>query len=89
MFFFSTSLMLSLTDGFFVSWNGLLQYETFDLVTDHLKTLTLYHTIWTAFNDLENRSPLTTLWDKEKMLVTSVFSLSHKVSAKFKAHFSV
>ena len=44
--------------------------------------LTLYHTIST-FNDLEKKkekeSLLKTLWEKEKMLVTSISSLSHNV----------
>ena len=42
------------------------------------KTLTLSHTDPT-FNDLENRSFQKTLWEKEKMLVTSIFSFSNNV----------
>ena len=42
------------------------------------KELTLSHTIPT-FNDLETRSLLKTLWEKEKMPVTSIFSFSHNV----------
>ena len=41
-------------------------------------TLTLYHTIPT-FNDPQERSLLKTLWEKEKMLVTSIFSFSQNV----------
>ena len=37
--------------------------------------LTLYNTILT-FNNLEKRNLLKTLWEKEKMLVTSMFSFS-------------
>ena len=40
--------------------------------------LTLHHTILT-FKDPEGRSLLKTLWEKEKMLVTSIFSFSHDV----------
>ena len=40
--------------------------------------LTLQHTMPT-FNDLETRSLLKTLWEKEKMLVTSIFCCSHNV----------
>ena len=40
--------------------------------------LSLYHTIPT-FNTCENRKLLKTLWEKEKMLVTSIFSISHNV----------
>ena len=38
--------------------------------------LTLYHTI-TTFNNPHMRSLLKPLWEKEKMLVTSIFSFSH------------
>ena len=41
-------------------------------------TLTLYHTILT-FNDPQERILLKTMWKKEKMLVTSIFSFSHNV----------
>ena len=40
--------------------------------------LTLYHTFKT-FNDPEKEAFLKTLWEKEKMLVTSIFSFSHNV----------
>ena len=40
--------------------------------------LTLYHTI-PAFKDPKKRKLLKTLWEKEKMLVTSIFSFSHNV----------
>ena len=40
--------------------------------------LTLYYTI-TTFNDPHTGSLLKTLWEKEKMLVTSIFSFSHNV----------
>ena len=40
--------------------------------------LTLYHTI-RALDNLQQRSLLKTLWEKEKMLVTSIFSFSHHV----------
>ena len=40
--------------------------------------LTLYHTIPT-FNDFETGRLLKTLWEKEKMMVTSIFSFSHNV----------
>ena len=42
------------------------------------KGLTLYHTIPT-FNDPQERYLLKTWWEKEKMLVTSIFSFSHNV----------
>ena len=45
--------------------------------------LSLYHTVLT-FNDLETRNLLKTLWEKEKMLVTSVLYCSQN-----KFHFSV
>ena len=37
---------------------------------------TLYHTI-PSFNNLEKNRLMKTLWDKEKMLVTSIFSFPH------------
>ena len=40
--------------------------------------LTLYHTIPT-FNNPPERSLLKTLWEKEKMPVTRIFSFSHYV----------
>ena len=40
--------------------------------------LTLYHTVPT-FNNPRGRSLLKTLWEKEKMLVASIFSFSHNV----------
>ena len=43
-----------------------------------LRSLTLSHTILT-FNEIENRSLLKTLWAKEKMLVTSIFSFIQNV----------
>ena len=52
--------------------------------------LTLYYTVLT-FNDLEKGSHLKTLWEKEKMLVTSIFSFSYKVFCSIKDrnhHFS-
>ena len=56
-----------------ISWD-------FPLVTNIFScsgnVLTLYHTIPT-FNDPDKRSLLKTLWEKEKMLVTSIFSFSH------------
>ena len=42
------------------------------------KELTLYHTIQT-FNNPEKRNLLKRLWEKEKMLVTSIFSFSNHV----------
>ena len=47
-----------------------------DLYCRHLKNLS--HTILT-FNDLGKRSLLKTLCEKEKILVTSIFSFSHNV----------
>ena len=46
--------------------------------------LNLYHTI-PSFNDPveKPKSPLKTLWEKEKMLVTNIFSFSHKVYNSF------
>ena len=41
-----------------------------------LGSFTLYHTILT-FNDPQQRGLLKTLWEKEKMLVTSIFSFSN------------
>ena len=41
--------------------------------------LTLYHTVLT-FNDPWKRSLLKTLWEMEKMLVISIFSISHVFS---------
>ena len=43
---------------------------------------TLYRII-PPFND-PNEEGLKTLWEKEKMLVTSIFSFSHKVFHTFK-----
>ena len=45
---------------------------------DHGHALTLYHTI-PIFNDPEIESFLKTLWEKEKMLVTSIFSFTDNV----------
>ena len=42
------------------------------------KQLILHHTILT-FNNLENRRLLETMWEKEIMLGTSIFSFSHKI----------
>ena len=39
----------------------------------------LFTTQSPTFNDLETRSLLKTLWKKEKMLVTSIFSFPHNV----------
>ena len=47
-----------------------------------LPTLTLYDIIPT-FKDPCKRKPLKTLWEKEKMLVTSIFSFSHNVYYSF------
>ena len=44
--------------------------------------LNLYHTNLT-FNDPVERSLLKTLWEKEKMLVTGIFSFSHNVFLPF------
>ena len=41
-------------------------------------TLTLYHII-PSFSDPEKRDLLKTLWKKEKMLVSSIFSFFHNV----------
>ena len=43
------------------------------------KGLTLYHHIILSLIDAENRNLLKTLLEKEKMLVTSIFSLFHNV----------
>ena len=48
--------------------------------------LTLYYTIPT-FNDPLEGSLLKTLWEKEKMLVTSIFSFSHNVFYPFQNNF--
>ena len=48
-------------------------------------TVTLFHTILT-FNPFENRSCFKTWLEKEKMMVTTVFSFSHNV---FKSFFKV
>ena len=45
---------------------------------EYLWNLTPYHTIPT-FNDPEKESLFKTLWEKEKMLVTSIFYFSHNV----------
>ena len=42
------------------------------------QNLTLYHTTAT-FNNPEKEALIKTLWEKEKMLVTSIFSFSHNV----------
>ena len=42
-------------------------------------SLTLYHTIPTLNNPKKKKIALKTLWEKEKMLVTSIFSFSHNV----------
>ena len=47
-------------------------------------SLTLYHTILT-FNNLETRSLLKTLWEKEKMLVTTMFSTLLNINFNFLA----
>ena len=47
--------------------------------------LTLYHIILT-FNNLE-KEVLKTLWEKEKMLVTSIFSFSHSVFYPYQNRF--
>ena len=39
----------------------------------------LYHAITTFDAPEENQSLLNTLWEKEKMLVTSIFSFFHNV----------
>ena len=49
-----------------------------DPVDNKAKTVTLYHTILTC-NDSQERSLWKTLWEKEKMLVTSIFSFSQNV----------
>ena len=41
-------------------------------------SLTLYHTVPT-FNDPIGRKLMKTFWEKEKMLVTSIFSISQNV----------
>ena len=45
--------------------------------------LTLYHTILT-FKDMEKIAFRKKLWEKEKMLVTSIFSFSHNLFYLFK-----
>ena len=57
------------------------------------KRLTLHHTI-TTFNDPDREALLKTLWEKEKMLVTSISSFSHNVlqpskkqTSNFQSHF--
>ena len=52
--------------------------------------LALYHTMLT-FNDSEEEGFWKTLWEKEKMLVTSIFSFSNSVFYSIKEgnnHFS-
>ena len=44
----------------------------------NFKSLSLYYRIPT-YNDIEKKSLLKTLWEKEKMLVSSIFSFSHNV----------
>ena len=51
------------------------------------KGLTPYHTIPT-FNALKKRSPLKTLWEKEKMLVTSIFTIPTMFSTIPKMNFN-
>ena len=58
-------------------------YGTFTRTND---IIFLYHTIPT-FNDLEKQNLLKTLWEKEKMLVTSFFSFSHNVFYPFQNKF--
>ena len=50
--------------------------------------LTLSHTIL-SFNDPERKSLFKTLWEKDKMLIPSIFSVSHKFSTQSKRNFSV
>ena len=50
-------------------------------------SLTLYHTIPT-FNNLEKEAFLKPLWEKKKMLLTSIFTFSHNVFYPFQSKFS-
>ena len=64
----------------------------FYLIRHHIqkcvtKASTLYHTI-PIFNDLGKRSILKTLWEKEKMMVSSIFSVAHDVSTLSKTNFN-
>ena len=52
--------------------------ETIDKTILTLLSTLLYHTIPTS-NDLEKEAFMKTLWEKEKMLVTSIFSFSQNV----------
>ena len=53
-------------------------FVRFHILEGHLTTFALYHTVQT-FNDPEKRRLLKTLWENEKMLVTSIFSFSRNV----------
>ena len=47
------------------------------------KELTLYGTI-PSINDLLKEKEIKTLWEKDKILVNSIFSFSHNVSCSIK-----
>ena len=49
------------------------------------KGLTPYHTLIPTFNDPRESSLLKILWEKEKMLVTSIFCFSHNVFYSFQS----
>ena len=86
IFFFSHNVFypMNITLMFSVTFN-LSSANAFNLgepkILSSGKGLILYHTIPT-FNDF-NRGLLKTLWEKEKMLVTSNFSFSHNVFYPF------
>ena len=66
----------------FLHLNFTAKFNTFDLTSLEFnlcgKDLTLYHTI-TTLNEHEGREVLKILWEKGKMLATSVFSIPHYV----------
>ena len=69
----------------FIAENGIKPIKK-----DRKVLFSLYPTI-PSFYDSEVISPLKTLWKREKMLVSSIFSISHNVfnSIRYKNHFSL
>ena len=74
IFFFFAEILLSQNSYTVSMWLE----QNYSFYPYSAQWFTLYHTIPT-FNDPEKEKKMTTLWEKEKMLVTSIFSFSHKV----------
>ena len=69
------TMVLNLSNLLFVSANCF----PFGQVYNFIMWRTLYHTIPTFNDPKERASKLKTLWEKKKMLVTSIFFFSHNV----------